>query len=95
MWLELCLHSIDYYIIVVRAALVWGPSTNWLDDCDDALRSFNGTVIIFFYLGYQVFCIRAEVIFILYIFFFTSLGTFLSHIFIHTYAMRNHYLKSH
>src|SRR5579863_8345954 len=51
MWLELCLHSIDWYITVVRAALVWGPSTNWLDDCDDALRSSNGTIIIIFLFG--------------------------------------------
>jgi hypothetical protein len=28
--------------------LVWGPSTNWLDDCDDAWCSFNGTILIYF-----------------------------------------------
>ena len=51
MWQDLCLHSVGYYVVVVvvvvRATLVLGSSTNWLDNCDDALRSFNGTTIIY------------------------------------------------
>jgi hypothetical protein len=89
MWLELCPHSIGDYVVVVvvvRVALVLWRSTDWLDNCDDTLRSFIGVIIIYWISG------RGH-LYSLHTFLYLFGNFFVAHFY--TYSMENHYLESH